>query len=73
MSNEEKYELRNEINGGSESVNEQLAIAKQIDDTLASINPHTVRSVIHSLVHQHPEVARTMLEELGYYKEQGSI
>ena len=73
MSDEEKYELYNEINRGVEGVNEQLTIAKQIDDTLASIRPNTVRAVIHSLVHQHPEIAGTMLEELGYYKEQGTF
>jgi len=72
MSSEE-YELRNEINRGVEGVNEQLAIAKQIDDTLANINPSTVRSVIHSLVHQHPEVAETMLQELDFYKKANSF
>ena len=72
MSSEE-YELRNEINRGVEGVNEQLAIAKQIDDTLANINPSTVRSVIYSLVHQHPEVAETMLEELDFYKKANSF
>ncbi len=73
MSDEEKYELRNEIGGGVEAVNEQLAIAKQIDDTLSNITPNTVRAVIHSLVHQHPEVANTMLQELDYYKKQSSF
>ncbi len=73
MSDEEKYELRNEINGGVEAVNEQLVIAKQIDDTLANITPNTVRSVIYSLVHQHPDVANTMLQELDYYKKQSSF
>ncbi len=73
MSDEEEYTLRGEMNRGVEGVNEQLAIAKQIDDTLANINPSTVRAVIHSLVHQHPEVANTMLEELDYYKKQSSF
>lgn len=73
MSQEEEYELSCEINGGLDAVNAQLTIAHQIDETLANINPTTVRTVIHSLVHQHPEVAQTMLEELGYYKEQGSF
>ena len=73
MSDEEKYELRNEINGGVEAVNEQLVIAKQIDDTLANITPNTVRSVIYSLVYQHPEVANTMLEVLDYFKKLDSF
>jgi len=73
MSDEETYELKNEINRGVEGVNEQLTIAKQIDDTLANINSSTVRSVIYSLVYQHPEVANTMLEELDYFKKLDSF
>jgi hypothetical protein len=73
MSNEEQYELRHELNGGVDAVNRQLELANQVDQILANINPYTVRSVIHSLVHQHPEVANTMLEELDYYKQSGTI
>jgi hypothetical protein len=64
MSNEEQYELQQELLNETDSINEQLVIAKQIDDILANINPHTVRSIIYSLVHQHPRIADTMLEEL---------
>ena len=70
---DEQYELSHEINGGVEAVNAQLEIANQIDNILANINPYTVRSVIHSLVHQHPDVANTMLEELDYFKRVGTI
>jgi hypothetical protein len=70
---DEQYELSHEINGGIDAVNAQLEIASQIDNILANINPYTVRSVIYSLVHQHPEVANTMLEELDYYKQSGAI
>ena len=73
MSEEEKYELKGQMNGGVDAVNEQLAIAQQIDATLASITPQTVRAVIYSLVHQHPEVANTMLEELDYFKKNGGF
>ena len=73
MRDEEKYELRGQTNGGVDAVNEQLDIAKQIDDTLANITPQTVRAVIHSLVHQHPDVANTMLEELSYFKTQATF
>ena len=70
---DEQYELSHEINGGVEAVNAQLEIASQIDNILANINPYTVRSVIHSLVHQHPDVANTMLEELQYFRKSGTI
>ena len=68
---EEEYTLKHE--GRIEIINEALHTANQVDKILENINPHTIRSIIHSLVHQHPEVAETMLEELGYYKEQGSF
>ena len=73
MSDEEKYELRGQTNGGVDAVNEQLGIAKQIDDILANITPQTVRAVIYSLVHQHPDIANTMLEELDYFKKNGGF
>ena len=73
MSGEEEYELRGQLGGGVEAVNEQLQIAQQIDATLANITPQTVRAVIYSLIHQHPEVANTMLEELQYFKAQDTF
>ena len=73
MSGEEEYELRGQLGGGVEAVNEQLQIAQQIDATLANITPQTVRAVIYSLIHQHPDVANTMLEELQYFKQQDTF
>jgi phage terminase Nu1 subunit (DNA packaging protein) len=70
---EEIYELIQEEKKGVDQINEELRIANQIDSILAGINPSTVRAVINSLVHQHPDVANTMLEELHYYKQAKSF
>ena len=67
---EEEYKLQYQT---IDTINEEFQQAAEVDKILENINPATIRAVIYSLVYQHPEVARTVLEELHYYKEKGTF
>jgi len=70
---EELYELQQEELKNVHQMNAEFNIARQVDTVLENITPNTINAIIYSLVHQHPDVANAMLEDLGYYKKQGSF